>query len=184
MSGKNLDQTNLAGSDLSDADLSNASLRYAHLKGAKLARAKLVESDLHGAHLGNADLTDADLRNADLTNTDLHGVDLQRAANLEGVRLAGARGVEGELAVLATMPAEQVHLERQLEQVARLDQEIDRTVRSLFGQRGAEPTDDDRRAVLDAMRDVRRHRDALEEDIMTDIEDGMALHPGSTVEER
>lgn len=190
LSNKNLDDANLSGSDLSDADLSQASLRRSRLTGAKLERANLAESDLHGAHLAHVDVTGADLRNADLTDARLHGVDLGQAASTDGVRLAGAKGVTGELAELASRPAEQVHLERVLERIADLHRECAEAVHALFGsggtvdEDGKAPTDADRRVAMERIGAIRRRQDALENELLTTIEAGMALHPGSTVDDR
>lgn len=78
LSGKNLDNVSLPGEDMERSDLSNASLRHSNLKGAKLR---------------DADVSGADLTGADLTGADLSGVDLSRAAQTEGVTLAGAIGL-------------------------------------------------------------------------------------------
>lgn len=190
LSKKDLDYANLAGSDLSNADGSQASLRRSRLTGTRLENANLSGSDLHGAHLEHADMAGADLRDADLTEAHLHGVDLTQAAHLEGVKLAGAKGVNDDFAALVNQPAEQVHLERILENCAVLNGELADVVGSLFaasrttGEQNSASSDDSRRAVLTRIGEIRTRLDALEEELVTTIEEGMTLHPGSTIDDR
>jgi hypothetical protein len=190
LAGKNLDHANLSGSNLSEADLSNASLRRARLKGANLTQASLTGSDLHGAHLEHADLSGADLRDADLTEADLRGVDLDRAAALDGVRLAGARGVDGDLAALAAQPPEPDRLTRMLGAVDEHNRSIADAVTPLaapgqdVGKAVEAPGDDARQDIIARILEIRRQRDTVEDSIIEEIEARMSLHPGSTIDDR
>jgi uncharacterized protein YjbI with pentapeptide repeats len=189
LAGKNLDHANLSGSNLSEADLSNASLRRARLKGAKLTQARLTGSDLHGAHLEHADLSGADLRDADLTEADLRGVDLERAAALDGVRLAGAKGVNGAFAEMAAQPPEPDRLTRMLGAVDEHNRSIAASVTPLVepgqdaGQADGAPGDDARREIISRILEIRRQRDTVEDAIIEEIEARMSLHPGSTIDD-
>lgn len=97
--------------DLRRLQLKSCDLRAADLAGADLREANLSLSDLRGAVLAGADLRGADLEGADLSGADLRGADLSAtalsatrfvgesdagerlAAEVAGVRLAGARGL-------------------------------------------------------------------------------------------
>jgi hypothetical protein len=79
--GANLIQANLFCANLSQADLSGADLSQADLHLASLREADLSKADLRGVDLKWAKLNDANLRGADLqfatlVNTDLTGADL------------------------------------------------------------------------------------------------------------
>jgi uncharacterized protein YjbI with pentapeptide repeats len=86
LSGANLSRANLSGADLRSANLMEANLSDAHLLGANLEGAKLEEANfsradlgranLRGANLSEANLSGADLEFATLVDTDLRGADL------------------------------------------------------------------------------------------------------------
>jgi uncharacterized protein YjbI with pentapeptide repeats len=83
LSGADLRATDLSGATLRDAtlraamlggaDLSGATLRAANLSGAKLGAANLSGAKLSGADLSGAVLINASLVNADLADADLSG---------------------------------------------------------------------------------------------------------------
>jgi hypothetical protein len=93
----------LIGADLSSADLSmaqlmGANLRRADLSGAHLIGANLIAADLTQANLSGADLSFANLGKAHLSEANLSGADLQVAtlvntdltlADLTGCRIHG-----------------------------------------------------------------------------------------------
>jgi hypothetical protein len=80
--------------DLADANLSGADLSRANLSGADLAPANLIGATLNGAKLINADLRGSNLFEANLIGTDLSGANLTKAilelANLVRTNLTGA----------------------------------------------------------------------------------------------
>jgi uncharacterized protein YjbI with pentapeptide repeats len=86
LSRANLFAALLSGAELQEADLSAANLRAANLHGASLpganlsradlSRANLSRANLSGANLSEADLHEADLTAATLVQTDLTGADL------------------------------------------------------------------------------------------------------------
>jgi len=85
----NLSEADLSGADISGAELGNAVLRQANLHEAKLSWAYLTLADLSGANLRNVDLVGANLSRADFRKADLDGADLERA-NLVETKLEGA----------------------------------------------------------------------------------------------
>jgi uncharacterized protein YjbI with pentapeptide repeats len=85
LSGANLLGAILSGADLSGKDLSGANLRGAILSGADLSRANLCGTDLSGADLSRANLNEADLSGADLSEAVLI------ETNLEGATLTGCK---------------------------------------------------------------------------------------------
>jgi uncharacterized protein YjbI with pentapeptide repeats len=95
LEGANLIEANLSGADLSGAYLTGAILVEANLAGAILIGASLVQANLTEAHLNGANLQGADLSRANLTGTHLTGASLQRATlvvtNLTGADLTGCR---------------------------------------------------------------------------------------------
>jgi uncharacterized protein YjbI with pentapeptide repeats len=186
---KNLDDVNLAGADLSHADLSNASLRRSRLKGANLQHATLAGADLHGAQLDHADLTDADLRDADLTGATLRGVDLDRAAMTDGLLLAGAKGVDGEVERSDREQPADLHLPQTVEEMMALNREIAETAHTVFGatattgQRSGVSADADRRAAIEHIEALKVRRNLLEERLLSIIAEGITPTPGPTIVE-
>jgi hypothetical protein len=86
---------NLSGANLSGADLTRANLSGADLREAKLFQSQLFGADLRGANLSGADLSEANLSNAALTGANLVGALLfdtnLREADLTGADLTGCR---------------------------------------------------------------------------------------------
>ena len=72
-SGAYLSQVYLRHASLQRATLENATVIEAELSGADLSRARMRAADLRGARLRGANLTDADLRGATLSRADLRG---------------------------------------------------------------------------------------------------------------
>ena len=90
-----LAEAHLARADLSGADLTEADLAETHFARADLSGADLIGAELNGADLREANLTAANLTRASLRGTDLCGVNLILAqlvrTNLEGANLTGCR---------------------------------------------------------------------------------------------
>jgi uncharacterized protein YjbI with pentapeptide repeats len=103
LSGANLNSANLGGANLREAylpdaalartDLSGANLSEAYLVSANLREANLREANLSGANLGGADLREADFRRANISGTNLEAATMVntdlRGANLTGCRIHG-----------------------------------------------------------------------------------------------
>jgi uncharacterized protein YjbI with pentapeptide repeats len=87
LSGAKLSSASLIAANLSGADLSSASLDYAYLFG-DLTGADLHGADLHSADLTGANLTGANLRGADLTFVTLVSTNLTDA-DLTGCHIFG-----------------------------------------------------------------------------------------------
>ena len=79
----NLSWADLSNADLRDASLSYAYLREANLREANLQGASLYEASLSGANVAGANLSGADLEGSTLVNADLTG------ANLTDCRIYG-----------------------------------------------------------------------------------------------
>jgi uncharacterized protein YjbI with pentapeptide repeats len=89
LSGAYLVDADLAAADLSGANLTEANLSGgANLVGANLTEATLSEAKLDGANLSGANLTEANLSGANLVNVTLVGTDLT-GADLTGCRVFG-----------------------------------------------------------------------------------------------
>ena len=92
----NLSRANLDSAKLSGAYLSRANLGDANLSGADLSRANLGGTDLSGAKLSGADLSGADLCEAnptwaDVVGVNLSGADLQLATLVNTADLTGCQ---------------------------------------------------------------------------------------------
>jgi hypothetical protein len=90
-----LNGANLSGADLREADLSEADLSMGNLIAANLSAADLNGANLSGANLGMADLIGADFAGANLNEANLSGAVLQVATlvntDLTGADLTGCR---------------------------------------------------------------------------------------------
>jgi hypothetical protein len=90
-----LRKPDFSGANLSGADLTRANLSGVDLREAKLFQSQLFGADLRGANLSGADLSEANLSNAALTGANLVGALLfdtnLREADLTGADLTGCR---------------------------------------------------------------------------------------------
>jgi Pentapeptide repeats (8 copies) len=168
------------------ADLREADLRGAHLMCADLMRANLNGADLRSAKLANTSLTHTDLRNADLTGCIVYGVsawDVKLEGTkqqnlvitvpsdvLEGIKLAVPNvRLEGtdpvgrppkeqvpEISVDNIEVAQFVYLLLHNEKIRDVIDTITSKVVLILGR-----FTDERKAVLDALREELRKRDYL-----------------------
>jgi uncharacterized protein YjbI with pentapeptide repeats len=158
---------NLLGAVLREADLSGADLRGTYLLGADLTRAKLPGADLNGGNLGGADLTGADLSGADLrhailVDTNLMGADLTGCqiygVSAWGLKLEKAKQqnlvVTDELTVDNIEVAQFIYLLLHNEKLRDVIDTITSKVVLILGR-----FTDQRKAVLDALREALRKRD-------------------------
>lgn len=171
--GYNLKKTNLSGVRLSGAGLSTSTLRWANLHGATMRSAALHRSDLSGTNLYKADLshsnlTEANLMQARMVQTDLNHAVLTGASvfgvatwnvNLEGAIQRDLRITDEGEPIITIDNLEVAQFIYLLLNNANLRSVID-TITSkvvlILGRFTPE-----RKAVLDAFRDVLRHRDLL-----------------------
>ena len=163
LNGVNLSEAKLRGTNLNGADLSEADLRGAKLNGAKLI----------GANLNGADLSEADLRGANLESSLLIKTNLNKA-NLTGCRVFGLSAWNLKLeettqAELIITPEEEpaitvdnlevaqfIYLLLNNEKIRRVIDTITTKVVLILGRFSEE-----RKAVLDAIRDELRKQDYL-----------------------
>lgn len=167
--------------DLREAHLTVAHLAGAHLRGAHLTGAHLVGADLRGADLRGADLIRANLVIAHLTGADLTGANLTGAvlvrtdlekANLTGCKIYGISAwdlkLEGAVqdGLIITQEGEPKITVGDLEvaqfiylllfnpKIRRVIDTITSKVVLILGR-----FTEERKAVLDAIREELRHRD-------------------------
>lgn len=168
-----LERSNLSWAHLNGADLSRAWLLGANLAGAKLRDAKLLKTVLLGAQLNSTDLRNADLRESDLTGGFLLGTNLERAT-LTGCHVFGisAWNVSTEGAIQSNLvitpsyePAIQVdnlevaqfvYLLLNNQRIRHVIDTITSKVVLILGR-----FTEERKAVLDAIRNELRKRDYL-----------------------
>jgi hypothetical protein len=150
---------NLAAADLSEADLSGADLSGARLVAARLVGANLAGADLHGANLSSALLNGANLSEADLTSCRVYGVsawNLQMSASTKQHGLIITAMDQPEITVDDIEVAQFLYLLIHNEKLRKVIDTITSKVVIILGRFSVE-----RKAVLDAMRNVLRERDLL-----------------------
>jgi Pentapeptide repeats (8 copies) len=153
LSGAALTAANLMGADLSGADLMGANLWHVNLSGSNLKAA-----NLSGAYLTGAALLDTDLTGADLTGCGVFGVsawDLK----LEGTKqqnLVITRRNEPAITVDNIEVAQFIYLMLHNQKVRDVIDTITSKAVLILGR-----FTDERKAVLDALREELRKRDYL-----------------------
>jgi hypothetical protein len=176
LSGANLFRADLGGAVLIEANLGGADLAWANLGGADLGGAVLIEANLSGADLGRANigganlsgtnltyarLVDADLTDADLTGSRVYGVsawglklsDKTRQRNLIITRWMSN---EPEITVDNIEVAQFIYLLLNNQKIREVIDTITSKVVLILGR-----FTNDRKAVLDALRDELRKRSYL-----------------------
>ena len=178
LSGANLSRADLNEATLIGADLCHVNLLDAHLRDANLGAANLIDADLRRANLLWTDFTDADLSGAnlggaDLTGSTLVGTNLEKA-NLTDckvygisawdVRLDGA--IQSNLAITHwdespiqvdnLEVAQFIYLLLNNQKIRSVIDTITSKVVLILGS-----FKDDRKVVLEAIRDELRKRDYL-----------------------
>src|SRR5262249_6647462 len=141
--------TNLRGAYLGKANLREADLREASLRDANLRGANLREADLSGTTLNDADLGDADL-----SGCRIFGVSAWRLTLSEGTkqqRLIIAPSFEPEITTDDIEVAQFLYLLIHNEKLRKVIDTITSKVVLILGRFSEE-----RKAVLDAMRDALR----------------------------
>jgi uncharacterized protein YjbI with pentapeptide repeats len=190
LNGAYLSSAYLIGADLGGANLSGADLQMAQLNGANLREAKLSKANLSRAHLSGADLSGADLSGADLgeaqlIESDLRGATLSHASlirtNLEKANLAGCHvygvsvwdiRVEGAIQsnlVIKPSPYDESSIQVDNLEVAQFIYLIlnNKKIRNVIDTITSKVVlilgrfTDERKAVLEALRNELRKRDYL-----------------------
>jgi hypothetical protein len=177
--GANLNKAKLIDAHLYEADLSEANLSGAELGGAKLgwanfSRANLSEANLSGADLGDANLSRANLSRANLDSAILVDTDLT-GADVTGCRIYGVSAWNLKLDEhtkqqnLIITPKNEPEITVDNIEVAQfvyllLHNEKIRDVIDTIGKKGVlllGRFTDDRKAILDALREELRKHDYL-----------------------
>jgi uncharacterized protein YjbI with pentapeptide repeats len=171
--GTDLYRTNFGRANLRDAKLGGAFLGGAFLGGANLRRANLREANLGGADLSKANLREANLGRANLTHAVLVHADL-RGAELTGCHIYGVsawdlrlKGAKQENLIITPEGAPEVtvdNLEVGQFVYLLLHNEKIRDVIDTMGKKGVlllGRFTDERKAILDALREELRKHDYL-----------------------
>jgi uncharacterized protein YjbI with pentapeptide repeats len=171
--GTDLYRTNLGRANLREANLGGAFLGGAFLGGANLRRANLREANLGGADLSKANLREANLGGASLTHATLVHADL-RGAELTGCHIYGVsawdlrlKGAKQENLIITPEGAPEVtvdNLEVGQFVYLLLHNEKIRDVIDTIGKKGVlllGRFTDERKAILDALREELRKHDYL-----------------------
>jgi hypothetical protein len=163
LSGANLEGADLSGADLmwarlAEADLTGANLSEASLIGADLSRANLEGANLRGANLRLSTLVETNLTDADLTGCSIYGVSawnlkLERAKQQN---LVITSREEPQITVDNVEVAQFVYLLLHNEKIRDVIDTVTSKAVLILGR-----FTDERKAVLDALRDELRKRDYL-----------------------
>jgi uncharacterized protein YjbI with pentapeptide repeats len=166
--GANLRRTNLTGANLATADLLGADLLFANLSSAFVSEANLTEANLTDANLTEANLTGADLSGASLVRTNLTGADLT-GCHVYGVsawslklerakqqNLVITRENEPDITVDNIEVAQFIYLMLNNQKIRDVIDTITSKAVLILGR-----FTDERKAVLDAMREELRKRNYL-----------------------
>jgi uncharacterized protein YjbI with pentapeptide repeats len=160
LSGATLGGANLTEADLTGADLSGADLRNASLGGANLTEANLKGAKLGAAYLAYASLVEADITNADLTGCRIYGVSawgLKLSDKTSQQNLIITRPEdESEITVDNIEVAQFIYLLLHNQKIRDVIDTITSKVVLILGR-----FTEDRKAVLDALRNELRKRDYL-----------------------
>ena len=159
LSGANLDGAYLVGANLSLANLSGANLARATLSGATLFWANLVGANLTRAELSGSALLDTDLRGADLTGCRVYGVSAWRLkldSRTKQQALVITPPDEPEITVDNIEVAQFVYLLLHNEKIRDVIDTITSKAVLILGR-----FTDERKAVLDALREELRERNYL-----------------------
>jgi hypothetical protein len=151
--GANLFRANLFGADLRVANLSRAKLRLANLFRANLRGADLFGANLFGAALVDTDLTDADLSGCHVYGVSAWGLKLERTKQQN---LVVTRPAEPEITVDNIEVAQFIYLLLRNEKIRDVINTITSKAVLILGR-----FTNERKAVLDALRDELRKRDYL-----------------------
>jgi Pentapeptide repeats (8 copies) len=156
-----LTAAHLSGRNLIEADLGGANLIEANLRGADLSWTNLYEADLRGAHLERATLVETNLTGADLTGCHVYGVsawnlklDGAKQQNLIITRAWNEN--EPEITVDDLEVAQFIYLMLHNQKIRKVIDTITSKVVLILGR-----FTDERKAVLDALREELRKRDYL-----------------------
>ena len=154
----NLRGSILRGADLHQANLSGANLNGADLWGANLSRANLSRANLNEALLYNATLVDTDLTGADISRCCVYGVSAWnlKLKNAQQLNLVITPWGEPEITVDNIEVAQFIYLMLSNQKIRDVIETITSKAVLILGR-----FTDERKTVLDALRDELRKRDYL-----------------------
>jgi hypothetical protein len=158
LSEAKLNKADLSGASLHKANLNKADLCGANLTGANFYRAKLNGANLRGANLYTAQLVDTDFTGADLTGCRIYGVSAWNL-KLEGAKqqnLVITDWHEPQITVDNIDVAQFIYLLLHNEKIRDVIDTITSKAVLILGR-----FTDERKEVLDALRDELRKRDYL-----------------------
>jgi hypothetical protein len=163
-SGAKLVGANLVGADLYSVNLGSANLRSATLVRADLSQsnlnwASLVGADLSSANLSGATLNNADLSDADLTGCRIYGVSAWELKLSAGTRQKGLIITPGGVSEITTDDIEVAQFLYLLIHNEKLRKVIDTVTSKVVLILGR--FSEERKVVVDAVRDALRQRDLL-----------------------
>jgi Pentapeptide repeats (8 copies) len=161
--GANLTRADFIAANLGMANLTGANLTGANLTGANLGMANLTGANLTGANLTTADLTGAILLETDLTDADLTGCRVYGVSawdlKLEGAKqqnLVITKGNEPAITVDNIEVAQFIYLLLHNQKIRDVIDTITSKAVLILGR-----FTDERKAVLDALREELRNRNLL-----------------------
>jgi hypothetical protein len=158
LTGADLSGADLTGADLRGANLVETNLREAILRGANLVKTNLREANLSGAWLEASTLLGTDLTGANLTDCRIHGISAWRL-KLEGAKqqnLIITDRHEPTVTVDNIEVAQFIYLMLNNQKVRDVIDTITSKAVLILGR-----FTDERKAVLDALREELRKRDYL-----------------------
>jgi len=157
--GANLSGADLRGAYLSGAILSGANLSGANLMGAYLQKANLGEANLNSADLSFASLIETVLEKANLTGCQVYGVsvwDIRLEGAIQSNLVITPSRAESAIEVDNLEVAQFIYLLLNNQRIRDVIDTITSKVVLILGR-----FTDERKAVLDAIRDELRKRDYL-----------------------
>jgi uncharacterized protein YjbI with pentapeptide repeats len=174
--GSMLNRANLRWANLSGATLSGAQLKEGDLRQASLVNAKLRGVNLSGADLQAAILVDTDLTDADLTGCHIYGISAWNV-KLDGAtqkNLIVTHADEPEVTVDNIEVAQFIYLMLNNQKLREVIDTITSKTVLILGR-----FTDERKAVLDALREELRKREYLP--ILFDFEKPRSLDTDETI---
>jgi uncharacterized protein YjbI with pentapeptide repeats len=153
-----LSAADLGGANLSETDLDRANLREANLREANLSRAYLREANLRTADLQSAIVIKTDFSGADLTGCRIHGVSAWsvRLEETSQQNLVITRNDEPAITVDNIEVAQFIYLLLHIQKIRDIIDTITSKTVLILGR-----FTDERKAVLDALREELREHDYL-----------------------
>jgi uncharacterized protein YjbI with pentapeptide repeats len=159
LNGLDLRGTDLMGADLSEAHLNDSKLWEANLSGANLSEADLYGADLYMANLGLTNLVKTDIRKAELTGSNVYGAsvwDIKVNDQTKQQNLVITPSGDAAITVDNIKVAQFIYLLLNNKEIRDVIDTIGKKAVLILGR-----FSDERKPVLDAIRDELRKHDYL-----------------------